>query len=341
MARSYLPSKVSEILTLWRKDLKKVNYVIFTICTLGAFVILSRVYEIKDGCLESFANKEHKEFEPQPFANVVGNIFIGLSSLEEMSGGEKYAKYVEDSIQFGTYGQVTGFIFEAIQVEQVVCNTSATMSVQGIFHNLKKLDFAKKQITIIITALHHLTMLGQSSVKRYVADVGKSWPVLIVCGGFLPIFLTLLWLLMVRHLVAIGYRNFLQRSHNICYSILLHERFPESGWLMLGLLSRVADAGFVGALADAGCLWYRNCWVVILLACNVFRMARVVILLACTVFGMERVVVLHKYNAPTGRPFRCVSDISKLRLQKHWYMLVLVTSGDAMSSQMISGDAKS
>ncbi|GJX49745.1 hypothetical protein Tco_0276590 [Tanacetum coccineum] len=84
MARSYLPSKVSEILTLWRKDLKKVNYVIFTICTLGAFVILSRVYEIKDGCLESFANKEHKEFEPQPFANVVGNIFIGLSSLEEM-----------------------------------------------------------------------------------------------------------------------------------------------------------------------------------------------------------------------------------------------------------------
>nr|GEW26751.1 putative reverse transcriptase domain-containing protein [Tanacetum cinerariifolium] len=30
-----------------------------------------------------------------------------------------------------------------------------------------------------------------------------------------------------------------------------------------------------------------------------------------------------------GRPFRCVSDISKLQLQEHWYMLVLVTSGDA------------
>ncbi|GKF90764.1 hypothetical protein Tco_0274465, partial [Tanacetum coccineum] len=28
---------------------------------------------------------------------------------------------------------------------------------------------------------------------------------------------------------------------------------------MLGLLSRVADVGFAGALADAGCLWYRNC----------------------------------------------------------------------------------
>nr|GEU29344.1 hypothetical protein [Tanacetum cinerariifolium] len=43
----------------------------------------------------------------------------------------------------------------------------------------------------------------------------------------------------------------------------------------------------------------------------------------------------------TGRAFRCVSDISELRLQEHWYMLVLVTSGDARSSHMISEDAKS
>lgn len=32
------------------------------------------------------------------------------------SDGEKYAKDVEDLIQFGTSGQVAGFIFEAIQV---------------------------------------------------------------------------------------------------------------------------------------------------------------------------------------------------------------------------------
>ncbi|GJV08726.1 putative reverse transcriptase domain-containing protein [Tanacetum coccineum] len=38
---------------------------------------------------------------------------------------------------------------------------------------------------------------------------------------------------------------------------------------------------------------------------------------------------------------KCVSEISELRLQEHWYMLVLVTSGDARSSHMISGDAKS
>lgn len=34
------------------------------------------------------------------------------------------------------------------------------------------------------------------------ADIGKSWPVLIVCGGFLPLFLSVIWLLMIRHFVA-------------------------------------------------------------------------------------------------------------------------------------------
>lgn len=39
-------------------------------------------------------------------------------------------------------------------------------------------------------------------LQRYVADVGKSWPVLLVCGGFLPLFLSIVWLLMIRHFVA-------------------------------------------------------------------------------------------------------------------------------------------
>nr|GEY65957.1 coatomer subunit beta'-2-like [Tanacetum cinerariifolium] len=58
MARSYLPSKVSEIVALWRKDLKKVKFVILIVCALGTFVIVSGVDEIKDGCLEAFSNKE-------------------------------------------------------------------------------------------------------------------------------------------------------------------------------------------------------------------------------------------------------------------------------------------
>ncbi|GKA18482.1 vacuolar protein sorting-associated protein 53 A-like protein, partial [Tanacetum coccineum] len=120
-------------------------------------------------------------------------------------------------------------------VEQVVCNTSATMSVQGIFRDLKKLDFAKKQITIIITALYHLTMLGptrrdffRSNKRCYKIGIGMAES-------------------------APGYEQ--GRKMGLVGGV----KFPESGWLMLGLLSRVADVGFAGALADAGCLWYRNC----------------------------------------------------------------------------------
>ncbi|XP_073274063.1 choline transporter protein 1 [Primulina huaijiensis] len=51
-------------------------------------------------------------------------------------------------------------------------------------------------------AIHRSVNSRSSVLKRYVADIGKSWPVLLVCGGFLPLFLSILWLLMIRHFVA-------------------------------------------------------------------------------------------------------------------------------------------
>ena len=39
-------------------------------------------------------------------------------------------------------------------------------------------------------------------LQRYVADIGKSWPVLLLCGGFLPLVLSVIWLLMIRYFVA-------------------------------------------------------------------------------------------------------------------------------------------
>ncbi|XP_065617679.1 choline transporter protein 1 [Quercus suber] len=56
---------------------------------------------------------------------------------------------------------------------------------------------------IIIDKSIHRAINSRSSVlKRYMADIGKAWPVLIVCGGFLPLFLSVIWLLMIRHFVA-------------------------------------------------------------------------------------------------------------------------------------------
>ncbi|XP_057539519.1 choline transporter protein 1-like isoform X1 [Amaranthus tricolor] len=49
----------------------------------------------------------------------------------------------------------------------------------------------------------HKTINSRSAVlKRYMADIGKSWPVLIVCGGILPLFLSVIWLLLIRHFVS-------------------------------------------------------------------------------------------------------------------------------------------
>ncbi|XP_021667165.2 choline transporter protein 1 isoform X3 [Hevea brasiliensis] len=56
---------------------------------------------------------------------------------------------------------------------------------------------------IIIDKSIHKSINARSSVlKRYMADIGKAWPVLIVCGGLLPLFLSVIWLLMIRHFVA-------------------------------------------------------------------------------------------------------------------------------------------
>ncbi|KAF5730667.1 choline transporter-like protein 2 [Tripterygium wilfordii] len=56
---------------------------------------------------------------------------------------------------------------------------------------------------IVIDKAIHRSINSRSSVlKRYMADIGKAWPVLIVCGGLLPLFLSVIWLLLIRHFVA-------------------------------------------------------------------------------------------------------------------------------------------
>lgn len=39
--------------------------------------------------------------------------------------------------------------------------------------------------------------------QRYAADLGRAWPVLVVCGGLAPLVLSVLWLLIVRFFVGV------------------------------------------------------------------------------------------------------------------------------------------
>ena len=50
------------------------------------------------------------------------------------SDGEKYAKDVQEIIEFGTYGQVAGFISKAIQVSAQLLNAKQYRQLIVIYH---------------------------------------------------------------------------------------------------------------------------------------------------------------------------------------------------------------
>ncbi|KMZ56970.1 Choline transporter like family [Zostera marina] len=57
---------------------------------------------------------------------------------------------------------------------------------------------------IVIDKIIHKSINSPSAVlKRYISDIGKTWPVLIVCGAILPLFFSVIWLLMIRHFVSV------------------------------------------------------------------------------------------------------------------------------------------
>ncbi|MCL7032247.1 hypothetical protein MKW94_016618 [Papaver nudicaule] len=73
----------------------------------------------------------------------------------------------------------------------------------GSLHHWQEMGGVSINEDIIIDKAIHKSINSRSAVlKRYVADVGKSWGVLIVCGGILPLFLSVIWLLMIRYFVA-------------------------------------------------------------------------------------------------------------------------------------------
>ncbi|OIV99154.1 hypothetical protein TanjilG_01129 [Lupinus angustifolius] len=92
---------------------------------------------------------------------------------------------------------------------------------------------------IVIDKSIHKSINSHSAVlKRYMADVGKAWPVLIVCGGILPLFLSVVWLVMIRHFVAampwitVVFFNVLIVSVTIFY-------YLKAGWIANDAISPI------------------------------------------------------------------------------------------------------
>ncbi|KAG1359564.1 choline transporter protein 1 [Cocos nucifera] len=82
------------------------------------------------------------------------------------------------------------------------CQFMARASNISLKHWLQMGGAAIEENMLIDKTIHRAINSPSAVLKRYVADIGKAWPVLIVCGGILPLFLSVIWLLMIRHFVA-------------------------------------------------------------------------------------------------------------------------------------------
>ncbi|KAK6230529.1 hypothetical protein QUC31_002047 [Theobroma cacao] len=83
---------------------------------------------------------------------------------------------------------------------------------------------------VIDKSIHSFINSRSSVLKRYMADIGKSWPVLIVCGGLLPLFLSVIWLLMIRHFVA-AMPWFTVALFNILIITVTMFYYLKAGWI--------------------------------------------------------------------------------------------------------------
>ncbi|KAK8944084.1 hypothetical protein KSP39_PZI008640 [Platanthera zijinensis] len=84
---------------------------------------------------------------------------------------------------------------------------------------------------ILIDKTIHRSINSQSSVlKRYVSDIGKAWPVLIVCGGIVPLFLSLIWLLLIRHFVS-GMTWITVILFNVLIISVTFLYYAKAGWI--------------------------------------------------------------------------------------------------------------
>ncbi|XP_058750620.1 choline transporter protein 1-like [Vicia villosa] len=82
------------------------------------------------------------------------------------------------------------------------CQFIARASNVSLTHWKQKGGVSINEDIVIDKSIHKYINSHSAILKRYMADIGKTWPVLIVCGGILPLFLSVIWLLMIRHFVS-------------------------------------------------------------------------------------------------------------------------------------------
>eukprot|EP00250_Pteridium_aquilinum_P017010 c23411_g2_i1 orf=307-2409(-) len=83
------------------------------------------------------------------------------------------------------------------------CQFSASSSEVALTNWQKLGGVHINQGDLLVQALHKAITAPSMIIKRYAADLGRAWPVLVVCGGIAPLVLSVLWLLIVRYFVGV------------------------------------------------------------------------------------------------------------------------------------------
>lgn len=104
---------------------------------------------------------------------------------------------------------------------------------------------------IIVKAIHSALNAPSAILKRYAADVGKSWPVLIVCGGLLPLFLSAIWLLLIRYFVGVMTWGTIIILNILTFSVTTFF-YIKAGWIGHDAVSTVIGEGAADSLITTG-----------------------------------------------------------------------------------------
>lgn len=54
---------------------------------------------------------------------------------------------------------------------------------------------------LVVKAVDRLLTSSSATLQRYIADLGKAWPVLLLFGGFVPVLFSVFWLILVCHFI--------------------------------------------------------------------------------------------------------------------------------------------
>lgn len=105
---------------------------------------------------------------------------------------------------------------------------------------------------IMVQALHKVITAPTRVVMRYVADLGKAWPVLVVCGGLSPLILSVLWLFIVRYFVGMVTWITIALLNVLAFAVTIFF-YIKAGWIGKDAISAVIGdnaANTLGATAS-------------------------------------------------------------------------------------------